>query len=296
MCMTAPLLWRHFTELQSAPMTAITLAAAGSFMGQIAAVVQGAPLWVYVLAAVAPWLPIFVLELSWTYRHYKWVAVFCVLIVSQSAYVFEHAAQMIQIHILGRSTADALGIFGAVDLQRVQFLWSTWALLVMLLLVSRFPRNPWLWLLLVIGAMDATQHLAIFVDSTPIFVSRDMQFVLSAIEFTTLALAFAWQLGRTYDAWLARAFPQLPERVLIETTGRLEELRLRPGERVEQASDRCYIVTRGTGSLVRGGPGGHDILLRMLSPGQIVRGGGTLCAETTLEVLALPAGAVPAAA
>jgi hypothetical protein len=276
-------------------MTAITLAAAGSFVGQIAAVVQGAPLWVYVLAAVAPWLPLFVLELSWTYRHYKWVAVFCLLIVSQSAYVLEHGAQMVQIHVLGRSTTDSPGIFGAVDLQRVQFLWTTWALLAMLLLVSRFPRNPWLWLLLVIGAMDSAQHLAVFVGGETI-VSRDLQFVLSAIEFSTLALAFAWQLGRTYDAWLARAFPQLPERVLIETTGHLEELRIRPGERVEPASDRCYIVTGGTGTLVRGGPGGHDILLRMLSPGQIVLGGGTLCAETTLEVLALPAGAVPAAA
>jgi hypothetical protein len=289
--MTAPLLWRHFTELRSAPMTAITLAAAGSFAGQIAAVVQGAPMWVYVLAAVAPWIPIFVLELSWTYRHYKWVAVFCLLIVSQSAYVLEHAAQMIQIHMLGRSTADSHGVFGAVDLQRVQFLWSTWAVLVMVLLVSRFPRNPWLWLLLVIGAMDAAGHVVVFFGGTT-SIGRDLQFVLSAIEFTTLALAFAWQLGRTYDAWLARAFPQLPESVLIETTGRLEELRLRPGERIEPESDRCYIVTRGTGTLIRGGPGGHDILLHMLSPGQIVLGGGTLCAETTLEVLALPAGAV----
>ena len=276
-------------------MTAITLAAAGSFLGQIAAVIQGAPLGMYVLAALAPWLPIFILELSWTYRHYKWVAVFCLLIVSQSAYVFEQAVQMIQIHVLGRSPAESLGIFGAIDLQRVQFLWSAWAVLAMLLLVSLFPRNPWLWVLVVIGAMDASEHLSTFLGGATL-VSSELQFMLSAIEFTTLALAFAWQLGRTYDAWLARAFPQLPERVLIETTGRLEELRLRPGERVEPASDRCYIVTSGTGLLVRGGPGGHDILLRMLSPGQIVLGEGTLCAETSLEVLALPAGAVPAAA
>ena len=66
---------------------------------------------------------------------------------------------MIQIHVLGRSPAESLGIFGAIDLQRVQFLWSAWAVLAMLLLVSRFPRNPWLWLLVVIGAMDATEHL-----------------------------------------------------------------------------------------------------------------------------------------
>jgi hypothetical protein len=50
-----------------------------------------------------------------------------------------------------------------------------------------------------------------------------------------------------------------------------------------------YIVTRGRGSLVRGGPGGHDILLHVLSPGQVVRGDATLCADSALEVLAVPA-------
>ena len=49
-------------------------------------------------------------------------------------------------------------------------------------------------------------------------------------------------------------------------------------------------MTRGSGLLLRPGPGGHDILLRVLSPGQIVRDGGTLHAETALEILALPPG------
>ena len=54
-------------------------------------------------------------------------------------------------------------------------------------------------------------------------------------------------------------------------------------------SARWYIVTRGRGSLVRGGPGGHEILLRVLSPGQVARGDATLCADSPLEVLAVPA-------
>src|SRR5687768_10673567 len=99
--MPAPLLWRHFVELQSAPMSAIAVAAAGSFMGQIAAVVQAAPLWVYVVAAVAPWLPILTLEIVWTYRHFKWLAVFCMLLVSQAAYLVEHVAQVMQMYVLG---------------------------------------------------------------------------------------------------------------------------------------------------------------------------------------------------
>jgi hypothetical protein len=289
--MSAPFLWKHFIQLQSAPMTAITLAAVGSFAGQIAALIQGAPLWVYILVAAAPWLPIFTLELVWTYRHYKWVAIFCLLIVSQAGYLLEHTAQLIQIYLLDRSVAGASGMFGALDLARVQFLWAIWAVLAVLLLINRFPRNPWLWVLLIVAAMDASEHISVFIGG-PTLLTVGQQFVLAALEFLTLVVAFAWQLGRTYDAWLARAFPQLPERVLIEATGRLEELYLHAGEQVKFEAPRCYIVTRGTGSLTREGPGGHEILLRILSPGQVVRGSGTLHAQTSLEVLALPEGTI----
>jgi len=289
--MSAPLLWKHFIQLQSAPMTAITLAAAGSFLGQLAALIQGAPLWVYVLAAVAPWLPIFALELAWAYRHYKWIAIFCLLIVSQAAYLLEHTAQMIQIAFLGRAAQDAPGIFGALDTTRVHFLWASWALLAVLLLLNRFPRNPWLWVLLVIAAMDATVHIALFAGGLHV-VTPDLEFLLSVLEFVTLTMAFLWQLRRTYDAWLARAFPQLPERVLIETTGRLEELCLRPGETVHFDADRYYVITRGRGTLTRSGPGGHEILLRIVSPGQVVRDAGILHADTALEILTVPSGAL----
>jgi hypothetical protein len=71
-----------------------------------------------------------------------------------------------------------------------------------------------------------------------------------------------------------------------------EALRLRPGERVQPDAGRAYVVTRGTGMLVRPGPGDHDILLRVLVPGEVIRERGTLHAETTLELLALPPGAV----
>src|ERR1051326_8383769 len=74
--MGPPLLGRHLLELQSASGLAIAVAAAGSFVGQIAAAMQSAPLWMYVVAALAPWLPILILELIWTYRHYRWLSIF----------------------------------------------------------------------------------------------------------------------------------------------------------------------------------------------------------------------------
>ena len=284
--MSAPLLWRHLAELQSAPVSAITLAAAGSFAGQIMAVIQSSPLWVYVLAALAPWLPIFALEVVWIYSHYRWIALFSVLIVSQAAYALGRIALIIQIYISGRPVEAAPGIFGVVDPQRVHTLWSIWAFLGIVLLASRFPRNPWLWPCLLVAGLDAALRMG---TSSPPAARAELELVLSLAEFATLVAAFILQVGRTYDAWLARAFPKLPEHVLIETTGRLEELRLRPGERIEPTSGRWYIVTRGTGSLIRVGPGGHEILLRLLSPGEVVHGDGTLCADSALEVLALPA-------
>ena len=280
--MSAPLLGKHFAELQSASTPTIAVAAAGSFAGQVAAVVQAAPLWLYVVAAAAPWIPILVLELIWTYRHYRWLAVFCLLIVTQSAYLLEQVARIVQVHVLN---TNAPGIFGALDVDRVHLVWTSWAVLGVLLLVTRFPRNPWLWVTLALVSWDAVQRR--FMPA-----QVDLEFVYSVLEIAALNLAFALQLGRTYDAWLARVFPQLPERVLIDTTGLLEELRLRPGERVEHVAQRLYIVTRGTGVLIREGPGGHDILLGVLAPGQIVSADGTLQAETALELLALPAGAL----
>jgi hypothetical protein len=278
--MGPPLLGKHFIELRSASTLVIIVAAAGSLGGEVAAVVRAAPLWVYLLAAVAPWLPVLVLELTWTARHYRWLAVFCVLMVSQSAYLLEHSARVIQAHVLDQQ--DAPGVFGALDAERVQLLWSIWAALGLMLLVNRFTRNPWLWVTLAIAAWDALEHVA----GSGFPVARvDSQFAYSLLEIAALNVAFAWQLGRTYDAWLARAFPHLPERLLIDTTGRLEEVRLRPGERVEHGGERLYIVTRGTGVLFRDGPGGHEILLRILAPGEIVTSCGTLQAETALEML-----------
>ncbi len=262
--MSAPLLGRHFAELQSASTPAIAVAAAGSFAGQVAAVVQAAPLWLYVVAALAPWIPILVLELIWTYRHYRWLAIFCLVIVTQSAYLLEQVARMVQVHILGRDAVDAPGIFGALDVGRVHMVWTSWAVLGVVLLVTRFPRNPWLWVTLLVVGWDAGSWWML---PPPL----DLQFITSVLEIAAINLAFALQLGRTYDAWLARAFPQLPERVLIDATGRCEGVRLRPGERVEHGAQRLYIVTRGTGVLLREGPGGHEILLGVLAPGQIVK-------------------------
>jgi CRP-like cAMP-binding protein len=84
--------------------------------------------------------------------------------------------------------------------------------------------------------------------------------------------------------------PTLVTLIWYYLTGRLQELQLKPGDRVERACERLYIVRRGTGHVLRNGPGGHDILLRVVRPGAIVNGGDALVAETNLDLLTVPRG------
>jgi hypothetical protein len=84
--------------------------------------------------------------------------------------------------------------------------------------------------------------------------------------------------------------PTLVTLIWFYLTGRLQEVHLKPGDRVEPAGERLYIVKRGTGQVLRNGPGGHEILLRVVRPGAVVEGSGgdALIAETALELLTLP--------
>jgi hypothetical protein len=71
-------------------------------------------------------------------------------------------------------------------------------------------------------------------------------------------------------------------------TGNLQEFQLQPGDRVESDAQRVFIVTKGTGQVLRDGPGGHDILIRVVRQGAVVSDRDTLLAETPLDLLALP--------
>lgn len=83
--------------------------------------------------------------------------------------------------------------------------------------------------------------------------------------------------------------PSIVSLIWYYLTGNLEEVRLKPGDRVDSDVHRVFIVTHGTGQVLRDGPGGHDILLRVVREGAVVSNGETLMAETPLDLLALPA-------
>jgi hypothetical protein len=73
-----------------------------------------------------------------------WIATLGFLAVSQTTHLFEHVAQMVQIHVLHLSGANAQGIVGQLNIEWVHFVWNALVLVTLLVLLPRFRTNPWL--------------------------------------------------------------------------------------------------------------------------------------------------------
>jgi hypothetical protein len=181
--------------------------------------VQGWPLWARALVVLLPWCPIFYGEVVWTYRHYSWLALFYVLVVTQVGHFFEHVAQMVQIHVLGLTGLAAQGVFGALNIEWVHFVWNTWVIVAALLLLRRFFTNPWLWGTAIFAGWHAIEHVFIMSayllsgkSGTPGLLAKgglidgglplhraDLHFVYNFVETVPLIVAFVYQLKCSYD-------------------------------------------------------------------------------------------------
>ncbi len=310
---------KRILTIRSVPGHVVALTALASFGGQVLAVLQGWPLWAIALAMLLPWVPVFAFEMVWTYRHYQWLALFYVLVVTQGGHFIEHVVQMTQIHVLGLKGLDARGAFGALDIEWVHFTWNTWVIIAVLLLLYRFRANPWLWLTAIIAGWHEIEHifimsvyLATATAGTPGFLSKggliggglplvrpDLHFFYNLIETTPLVIAFVYQLKRTYDEWLKRTFPHLSERVLTETTNLPRMMRFAAGQvivRQGDAPDRFYIITKGEVGVTRRDQSGQEVELATLAAGQYFGEIGLLSqtprtasirAKTTVELLTL---------
>jgi hypothetical protein len=199
-----------------------------SLGGLAFAALEGWPIWAYGLAAVLPWLPIFARSLAQVYRHYQWLALLYALVVTQTAHLLEHVAQMIQIHLLGLSGPDARGIFGALDIEWVHFVWNSWVLLAVLVLLGRFGRSRWLQLTLLLSGWHAVEHAYIFwvylttgLSGTPGLLAQggalggglpitrpDLHFSYNLVETVPLVLAFLAQVRGTVPQTRSRRGPR----------------------------------------------------------------------------------------
>ncbi len=151
-------LYKRMITIHSVPLPLILLTA-GISAGLVATFWLGWAIWQVALLVVFAWLPLFFLKTASIQRQYGWLAFFFILVVTQGAHVLEHVAQMVQIHLLGLSGIQAGGILGMLNIEWVHFTWNSWVLICAVLLVFLFPKNPWLWVLLVISLVLIIAYL-----------------------------------------------------------------------------------------------------------------------------------------
>ena len=144
------------------------------------------------------------------------MAFFFVLLIGQSVHFTEHIAQMVQIHLLGLSGAQAHGIIGVLDFEWVHFLFDAcWIPICAYMLFVVFRKsNPWLWVLIPVVTWHAIEHVTIMsyylrtgrAGSPGLLASGgaiagglpltrpDLHFVYNLIEETLIVLAYIYQI------------------------------------------------------------------------------------------------------
>lgn len=306
-------------NIRSVPPRVLVLTALASYGGQVLAGVAGWPLWAIVLATVLPWALVFSLEISWTYRHFHWLALFYVLVITQGGHFLEHLTQMVQIHVLDLSGPEARGVFGQLDLEWVHFGWNTWVLLATVVLLFRYRQNAWLWATLVFAGWHEIEHAymlsrylatgqqghpgllamgGVIGDGLPL-KRPDLHFLYNLIETIPMVVAFGSALKGSYNEWLAHALPHASTELLVATTNRLETRTYQPGQAIVtqgDTADHFYVVVRGEVDVTCKNETGDEVLLATLGPGQFFGEVGllnyaprtaTVRAKTAVEVLRL---------
>ena len=87
-----------------------------------------------------------------------WIAALGFLAVSQTVHLLEHVAQMVQIHLLHLSGANAQGIVGQLNIEWVHFIWNVLVLVTLLALLPHFRTNPWLIAVTPLAAWHFVEH------------------------------------------------------------------------------------------------------------------------------------------
>jgi len=155
---------RHIIALRPVPLYVVVLASITSLVLLVIHFMEmGWQLWLVALLILLVWSPIFFYITRALYQHYRWLALFFVLLIAQSVHFTEHIAQMVQIHILGLSGSQAHGIIGVLDFEWVHFLFDGgWVpICAYTLFVVYRKSNPWLWVLIPVVTWHAIEHVTI---------------------------------------------------------------------------------------------------------------------------------------
>jgi ABC-type lipoprotein export system ATPase subunit len=77
--------------------------------------------------------------------------------------------------------------------------------------------------------------------------------------------------GELVNEWVARALPTLTHQQMLSATHQMKPLQYAPGEEIicqDAPGDRFYIITQGTVEIALNRPGGHNVVVAHMNPGE----------------------------
>lgn len=226
----------HIISVRPVPLYAVLLASMTSCVLLVMHFMEmGWQLWLVALLILLTWSPILVIITRVLYQHYRWLALFFVLLIAQSVHFTEHIAQMVQIHLLGLSGSQAHGIIGVLDFEWMHFLFDGgWVPICVFILFFIYRKNnPWLWLLIPVVTWHAIEHITIMsyylrtgIVGSPGLLAHggaiagglpltrpDLHFLYNLIEETLIVLAYLYQV---------KQLPGAEEQMLPISTDQIE--------------------------------------------------------------------------
>ncbi|MGH3085696.1 MAG: cyclic nucleotide-binding domain-containing protein [Rubrobacteraceae bacterium] len=181
--------FERFVSFRRIPIKVVIVTALASWALQAWAFMTDQPIYTIAILAVIPWIPLALFEGLWKFQHYSWIAVFAVVAALQVLHLGEHALQVIQLGALNGTLAcpppstsfgqyattivmpdangqptntvgpAACGVLGFLDFELVHLVWDSLVWLGALWLLTRFPRNKWLWVAMIFASIHEVEHL-----------------------------------------------------------------------------------------------------------------------------------------
>ncbi|HEY7125960.1 MAG TPA: cyclic nucleotide-binding domain-containing protein [Ktedonobacterales bacterium] len=284
----------NLVRIKSVPPSIIFMTIAASWLGMVSCILLKYPLVIVATVTLVPWIPLFISEATWKYRHYAWFAFYEILFVTQGLHFIEHIAQILQVYVLGVPRADAHGIFGNLDAEFVHFFFDTSLEIGVIILLFRFRKNIALWITFAIGLWHTSEHWYItyyYVFNKPYYTAHakngllaqggllwptsplpriELHFLYNLLFTIPLIWGFIIILRDAYDEYLKNAFPRLSESQLASINSNIDAVQVDAGEliiRQGEPADKFYIISKGEVEILQEA-GGPPIIVNRLSQGQ----------------------------
>ena len=284
--------WYAKIALHKVPSTYLLGAFFVSYLILAIAWLEGSPAWLAFGLALIPWGIVMFVEIEWTYKHYGWLALFFLMAFVQTIHYSEHCIEMVQYHLFHNPLKDSLAIFSNLNVEGVHFGGDSFLTIGTLLLLTKFPRNRWLWVAIPFQLAHQAEHNFLFFtyafEGAPPggpgilgqggiawggihLVRTDLHWVYNTLYTIPFVLALMWQLKQTYDEALEEAFPEAPHAELLRASRHLATFRYSPGETVlapGDDADRLYIITEGMALVTTHDADGNEVEVATLHRGQ----------------------------